>query len=314
MGVRLPPPPNRGNNHDTYEKSLTYNSHVRNMQTFDLYVDEHGTISSDSDDHIYGYGFFLVERGASTQRLEQRFFSAFPNGFHLKKIPRNRKMQEASRLIQLLPRAGHFYGGGHIQLDPGYARKKVFNILSGTTSDSEQPSSSMMDAIAKLTPGSEGIVDPNKLVPNVKKGGRMLATYSHVLRIPLISLMRAVSSTDIEVQVYLGVVGSRKSHEDILSRISSPLASNLNESIKRFYKKGAIPCEPARISVGLTESATALFDFSDLFAGVALHYYRFHKDPTYTLGKDLYRAAKPILDRLPWSPNRRSLAHGITVH
>lgn len=52
---------------------------------FDVFVDETGTISADTGNEPYGYGWFVARRGARLDRLRAEIEASFGGGFHLKK-------------------------------------------------------------------------------------------------------------------------------------------------------------------------------------------------------------------------------------
>lgn len=285
------------------------------MAIHHLFIDEHGTVGSDVDDEPYGYGFYLGPEGPEKDDLEAAIQRAFPQGFHLSRIRgTRRKLTESTRLLGLLPASEGFYGGGFVQTDPAYARRKFYHNLSGRGSDASEPSAELMQAVLDAQPTGGRIVDPNDIACGAKEVGRLLAIYSHALRTPLMALMRsAASPREIELRIHLGVVGREDRYKEQVRKIAPSLRTNLQNTLDRFVQAGAIPQQPRSLDVDLVRAGESLFDVADLFGGVAVHHYRYSQDDRYALGEDLYTAAKPYLDRLPVSAGGRSLVHGIVV-
>lgn len=276
----------------------------------EMLVDEHGKIGSDQDSGVYGYGCVIAAAGPELAQLEAAVAAEFPNGFHLKNVRRPHKRKAMQRLLALAPQAPPLlFAAAHVQ-GPDYGSEKYYSALAGKLDDAAIPGEGVLRAIASAPVGENGLVDPTDVGPESKNVSRLLATYSHVLRLPIVSLI-GVYRARLDVRVRLGEVGKSGHFAGQLRLLVPSLVDGLRRSFARFVEEGVIVAAPSITIEVIKATDTSLFAFADAFAAVAFHYHRFTGNPSHALGRELYDDALPILSRLPTRPPM--LAHGITT-
>ncbi|MEM9461910.1 MAG: hypothetical protein AAGF11_47565 [Myxococcota bacterium] len=283
------------------------------MAVFDLIMDEFGTISSDSDDVPYGYGYCLAERGTDADNLRTTLSNKFPNGLHFKNIRRKRKISKVNEVVPLLSTGDRIWFGAHVCTDPSYGRDKYFRALSGQLSNSDTPSTSMMDKISKAPLSQGGLVDPTDILPDVKGVARLLSTYSPLIRFPVLGLLKSDDAPgSIEIHVHIGEVGRSQKFQKQLKLIANKLTQNWETSFNEYVKAGLIEPRQCNLTIEVTQAdVDPLFSLADMFAHVAHHYFK-DLDADSGLGKDLYNAVKPVLINELWLPEKASLVAGIS--
>lgn len=282
---------------------------------FDLYLDEHGTIGSATDDNGYGYGYLVIERGPLSDFVSQAVAKAFPDGAHFKNFRgKKRKKSNAEKMMECIPEHGRMFGGAFACVDPDYGRNHYFNALSGIIGDSDTPSKNVLAEIMSTQPrDGRLLIDPSDVSPGAKEVGRLLATYSHLLRIPVLGLLKLVPDEELELHVHLGVVGSPTKYDEQMRKIGPVLASNWESSFEKFQHAGLDRELPCRLILGTVEAgADPLFDVADLMAHLGFHASRDDVADDETTAGALYGATKRLLDKVPWTPDKVKIATGVT--
>jgi hypothetical protein len=259
---------------------------------FDYFVDECGTVSSDVDDSPYGFGFFLAERGADTDALEATLAAAHPDGSHFTEVPRPAKLAHAQRLLGLVPKQGHFYGGAHVVVDPSYARTILADYLSGKSPGLTE--AKLNSLISTASVGRNGLIDARELLAPVHASGRLMAIYLNALRHPIFGLLRAPGCPlHVTVHVNLGVVADPTTHMRKLALMADVMVRSSREVFDAAFASGALPPRVLNLEI-TTTGRSPLFDLADLFAGIG-----WHAAQRRELGRDLVAAARDVLTRLP---------------
>ncbi len=245
-------------------------------------MDEFGTISSDADDVPYGYGYVLVERGTDADAVRAALSNAFPNGLHFKNYRGgNRKVAKANGVVALLPNSGRFYCGAHVCTDPNYGRDKYFRAVSGQLGDSDSPSTDLMDRISTAPVGPGGIVNPSDVVPKAKGVARLLTTYSPLIRLPIVGLLKTEDAPDeVKIHAHIGEVGRKQAFQEQLALIASQLTANWEAGFQNFVDAGVIGPRPCHLVIEVTTAdAVPLFGVADMFADVAHHFFKDRDTP-----------------------------------
>lgn len=275
------------------------------LAEYTMFLDEHGTISSDRDDEVWGYGYLLVP-SEEVQRLEPLVRAKFPNGSHMRGIRLKRRPARVRELVDTL--AGfHVFGGAHVQVTHDYGSRALNRVLAGLDEDAgEDQMREVAEAAGRAPVGPRGLVDPADVMPEARSDLRAYVTYMHALRFPIMALDAKTPGVDLRVEVIAGDVGNREAHQRQLARNYEQLCQNGVALYERYATGGidvTMRCEDAA-------SASPLFAFADAFASVGRQFH-LSQGGGVQAGVEMYAAARQIFERLP-PVGDRHLAPGIT--
>lgn len=200
-----------------------------------MFLDEHGTISSDRDENVWGYGYCILPQ-ANVASFEQELSNRFPNGLHLRTVrPMRRKVNLVRELAQILPESD-FYGGGHVQASIDYGKQTRYRVLSGLNEDASHQQMMDVATLAAAAPiRSNGLIQPDDLDPDATKDSRLYIVYLHALKFPVLALRQIVEQqTDLHLEVVAGFVANEEAHKRQIARLRSELERNVTNSYQHF--------------------------------------------------------------------------------
>jgi len=222
-------------------------------ETYDIFVDECGTLGSDQDDDPFGIGYFIAERTDAASALAEAIQAAFPKPFRLG--DRRRKVEDAERIVGLVPKDASFFAGAVAFPDP------------------EHPGNGLGDIIAQRYPGlSAGLLeDPANNAARRDETGRLLFCYEAALRLPLTALLDVLSTPRrIEICLHVGLPRRPQQHPGERNAIAGELAK-LGPSFDRYIVAGLVPRFQAHVEIVIDDGSHPLHGIAELCAGVGWH-------------------------------------------
>ena len=256
----------------------------------DIFVDETGSVVSDTEARPYGFGYVVLPSGAIADQLRDQVRKSFPKPFHLKEYRKRKKVKAATRLLDLLPDHPLVFGGAHVVSDPEYARKYSYQVVLDTYGRS-------LEELARHAPlGESGLVETvEDAIPQLFKGGRLYAIWEWALGNPIAAILSSSACPQkVDVRVHFGVAGAESTFNEYLALFGRAYKPNVIEEMQR---RGTMPKKDCQVIVDTTGTFDPLFGYADLFAGVAHHAWA-----KTDVAEELYATAKPFLDRMSWNP------------
>jgi hypothetical protein len=268
-----------------------------------VYLDEHGSVGSDRENAVWGYGFCALP-SARVSNLEATLRAKFPGGLHLRHVRRNRKADRLRELVEQLPMR-EFFGGGHVQTTIDYATRTYLRVLAGTGAPaSADDRRNLEQLIAEAPIGAGGLVNPHDVLADATSEARLYTIYSHASRFPVLALRRSIPGNG---QIVAGHVGQPLAHERQVVQFKGDLESAVAATYEYFAAAGI----SVTIRFADGNAPSPIFGVADFFAGAARHYHLSAQREGDALGGELYRIVRPIFERLP-RVGSQYLADGIS--